>query len=234
MLGQETVPLSSSSICHMITIPLLTLLPARGREPSSMDIALARHRNQPIPRARVFKSTRKIMASLVAGDDYGNDARNSIERVLECSSTYAEWIRSMPDLMVVAALKGYREDRSYMDRPDSVVEAIRSNGALLPPGQILFRGGQFDGSTTFLPEVPISTSLLPQVAHSHCGKSGFQFARFVTAPGSQIVCVVFSASDKTKFSHESEVLIAGAIKMRHIWSRKVHTVTLHEFEISHA
>lgn len=218
----------------MIALPLVTLLPARGREPSSLDIALAQQSNQPTPRARVFKSTRCVMASLVAGDDYGRDAKNSIERCLESSNDYAEWVRAMPDLMAVAALKGYREDRSYMDRPDSVVEAIRSNGALLPPEQILFRGGQFDDSTTFLPEVPISTSLLPQVARSHCGKSDFQFARFLTAPDSQIVCVVFSASDKTKFAHEAEVLIAGPIKMRHIWSKKVHTVTLHEFEISHA
>ena len=139
---------------------------------------------------------------------YGlNIVESYVNDWLKNDATISLWRKSMPSV-VPHELAKYQSGNF---NPYIVDSEIKTIGAVLTPGQVLFHGGNLpEGilprqlSTTFCPNVAISEAL-------HKGKADAigQVNIYVITVNASNTCVYVYNQSKGKLSHEKEVLFAS-------------------------
>lgn len=154
-----------------------------------------------------------------------NGLESHINRVLAADPVFRQWLRAMPET-APAALYTYQHEYP-LEHYGSVDIAIRTHGASLSAGQLLFHGGHIDfpADGELMTTRPLSATFCPQVALREAewrGKAydaGLICLYLLHVRSSDHKVFVFDpdASDK---GNEKEVLFAAGTRL-HLRSTRV-------------
>lgn len=147
-----------------------------------------------------------------------------IDGVLAADPAFQQWLHAMPET-TPAALEAYQHDYP-LDDYGQVDLAIRTHGASLSPGQLLFHGGHIDfpSDGKLVTTRPLSATFCPQVALREAEWRGkaYEAGRIclyvlrVRSPDHKAFVFNPNASDK---GNEKEVLFAAGTTL-HLRSAK--------------
>lgn len=188
---------------------IINFLPLRCREPTQIEIVLAQHKNEPIPKAKIFETHLEIVESMVE-KECSCCSRSAIDDFLDSSLEYSKWIKSMPYLSKVPLINAYRKDVLPRTEFKDCKQEIINHGMIIPKGQILYSGGTFEINDMSYKEYLLSTTLQPSVARWHSCHYSKHIA-ILTITDNRTYGFVMSRIQG--YSQEKEVLLAGKLNL---------------------
>ena len=201
----------------MKLLPHINPFPISQRPYSQRDIQIAEFNGEKLPMP--LQATDPVdLVETLTNDIADNRLPNALHDFLGQSKEYNEWKKSMPFLKDVPNIHKYKNVHLNYDQV-KVDGEIRSCGAFLPEGQVLYHGGTWP-ETDFLPNSgeqyeltrPFSTTLCPQVAAVHACHHKPKCIWVIKVESATRTPVFVFNNKAQNLSHETEVLFAsGAI-----------------------
>ncbi|NTU50156.1 MAG: hypothetical protein HGA87_04610 [Desulfobulbaceae bacterium] len=211
-----------------LNFDLLNVLPVTTRVHTAQELAFASIK--PLRTITTFHNEIDVVMHVIENDGM-DEADSAFEDALNNSAIYRGWQNLMPYLKDVPGIHAFRNKPKHKNDVTLVDAEIVKCGGHLPKGQILYRGGKFKTIDTIINDGPISTSMMPSVAHWHAKKVSGEIAIFEVAEDNKIRAFAFKTRGNQKLKHEYEVLLQNNIRLEYEESRSHHNMNILMFKI---
>ena len=168
----------------------------------------------PPPATRIFCSPEALIEEIIRTEGTG-ETHNAVEKILEASTEYRKWQKSMPLLRGVPQIHAYRTEGDHMDHAAlaTVNQEVLSTGGYLQENQILYSGGNFNSESIEILDGPLSASMHPSVARWHAIKQEGQIAILKIAASDSVLGFAYKVTSNQKFKIEYEILLQNDLRL---------------------
>jgi len=196
-------------------LELINLFPITVHQHWTIAMRLAQQSSQgPPPATRIFCSPEALIEEIIRTEGTG-ETHNAVEKILEASTEYRKWQKSMPLLRGVPQIHAYRTEGDHMDHAAlaTVNQEVLSTGGYLQENQILYSGGNFNSESIEILDGPLSASMHPSVARWHAIKQEGQIAILKIAASDSVLGFAYKVTSNQKFKIEYEILLQNDLRL---------------------